>query len=128
MMWKMYLPFRHLCLPLKTSTYVCWTRIIHCLITNIYKQDKWRKIHTWTQVSPAYQSILAENEFHVFIHLNGINNHYVFFGENFHELEFAYHNNRGIPYRLLFSGKDDLMLINKEIQATAIRFDGQVFL
>lgn len=92
-----------------------------------YTQNKWRKIHTWTQVSPVFQTILAEKEFHVIIHLHGMNSHYVFHGENSHILDYPGHNGKGTPYRIFFRGTDDLVLIKKESRETTIQFYEQVF-
>lgn len=109
------------------NIHLCMLDTQHSLSYYQYTQNRWHRIHTWTQVSPAYQSALAEKEFHIIIHLNGANNHYVFDGQNPHLLELPYHNIKGIPYRIFPDGKNDLILITKEVQETTIRFYGQAF-
>lgn len=109
------------------NIHLCMLDTLHSLSYYQYTQNRWRKIHSWTQVSPAYQSILAGEEFHVLLPSNGLMHHYIFNRENLQALELPSPDTDSTPYRVFISPTDDLMLIKKKVQATTIQLYGQTF-
>lgn len=110
------------------NIHLCILDTGHSLTYYRYHQNRWRKVHTWAGVSPAYQSILrGEHEMHVVIHFDGIHRHYIFASNERHNLEIPCQHPQCNPYRLFLLEDNALVLIHEETHETATRFFAQVF-